>query len=245
MTRCCRRRLRRRLCGGIEHSGNEGSHVLGPSAGGEVPVPDELLIEPRGTRVHQIVADPGPGGEGSSVHKSRRCEYPRSMTEGGDGLATCGERANELPCRGGLPEQVGIDKPAGQQQTVVVAGIGFTDRLVHADPAGGHVQVHPADPSVPQGHDIDLGAGFLQGSQRNDQLDLLETVGRQGGDRAALEPASGGHVVPLSLDGAELAELPLAAEASIRAPQSWSYLASCSAVSEVPAPGSRTRPWAN
>jgi hypothetical protein len=36
--------------------GDEGGHVLGPSARGEVPVPDELLIEPGGTRVHQIVA---------------------------------------------------------------------------------------------------------------------------------------------------------------------------------------------
>jgi hypothetical protein len=71
------------------------------------------------------------------------------MTEGGDGLVTCGERANELTCRGGLPEQVGIDESTGQQQAVVVAGIGFADRLVHADPAGRHVQVHPADPSAP------------------------------------------------------------------------------------------------
>jgi hypothetical protein len=101
------------------------------------------------------------------------------MAEGGDGLLARSERANELPCRCGLPEQVGVDEPAGQQEAVVVARVGSTDRLVHADPAGRHVQVHPADPSAPQGHDVDLGAGRPQGSQRNDQLDLLEAVGRQ------------------------------------------------------------------
>ena len=66
------------------------------------------------------------------------------MTEGRDGLAARGECANELPCRGGLPEKVGIDESTGQQQAVVVGGIGFVDGLVHADPAGGHMQVHPA-----------------------------------------------------------------------------------------------------
>jgi hypothetical protein len=47
-------------------------------------------------------------------------------------------------------------------------------------------------PSAPQRDDIDRGPGRLQGSPRNDELDLLEAVGRQAGDPAALEPASGG-----------------------------------------------------
>jgi len=42
-----------------------------------------------------------------------------------------------------------------------------------------------------------------------------------------------------------MTELPRTAEASSRAPKSCSYLAGCSAVSRIPTPDSRTRPWAN
>jgi hypothetical protein len=95
------------------------------------------------------------------------------------------------------------------QQAVVVVRIGFADRLVHADPAGRQVQVHPADTSAPQRQNVNLRTGQLQGSQRNDELNLFEAVGRQDGNFAALEPASVGHVVLPSLDGAaEAASLP-------------------------------------
>src|SRR3954447_846297 len=58
---------------------------------------------------------------------------------------------------------------------------------------------------MPQGHDVNVRAGPLQRSQRNGQLDLLEAVGRQGRDLAALESASGEHLVLLPPDGTELA----------------------------------------
>ena len=112
-TRRCRPRLRRGLGEGIEHCGNEGRHVLGPSARDEVPVPDDVLIKPGGIGVHQVVPDAGPGGESPSIEESRGCKHPRPMTQRDDGLVTRSERAYELSCLGGLPEQVRIDEPAG------------------------------------------------------------------------------------------------------------------------------------
>src|SRR4051794_37367136 len=62
---------------------------------------------------------------------------------------------------------------------------------------------------MPQGHYVNLRAGPLQRSQRNGELDFLEAVGRQGGNLAALESASGEHLVLLPPDGTvEIAHAP-------------------------------------
>jgi hypothetical protein len=48
------------------------------------------------------------------------------------------------------------------------------------------MQIHSAYPSVPQRNDINFRARQLQRAHRYRQLDLLEAVGRQGGDSAAV-----------------------------------------------------------
>ena len=75
--------------------------------------------------------------------------------------------------------------PPGSRRPIVVGRVSLADRLVHTDPRGRHVQIHTPYPSVPQRNDIHLGAGKLQRAHRYRQLDLLEAVGRQGGDPAA------------------------------------------------------------
>lgn len=192
--RCCR--SGRGLGEGIEHPPDERGHVLRTSARGQVPVPDQLLVEPRGARVDQVVADPRPGREGATVQEAGGRQHPRPVAERRDGLVVRHEPADELPRRGGLPEEIRTDEAAGQQQPVVVTGISLVDRLVHLHPARGHVQVHPADASAPQGHDVHRGAGRLQDAQRNDQLDLLEAVRHQSSESGALEPAPRRHAVP-------------------------------------------------
>ena len=58
------------------------------------------------------------------------------MTQRRDRLAARSERADEASCVGRLPEQVGVDEPAGQQQPGVVRRIRLRESLVDAHAFG-------------------------------------------------------------------------------------------------------------
>jgi hypothetical protein len=58
-----------------------------------------------------------------------------------DWLAISVERADEVPCRCRLTQQIRVDEAAGKQQSVVGVRVGIGDDVVDAHPAGRHVQV--------------------------------------------------------------------------------------------------------
>jgi hypothetical protein len=80
---------------------------------------------------------------------------------------------------GGLPHQVGIDEPAGDQEPVVLGRVGLVERQVDAHRAGRFVEVHPADPARVDGDHVNRRASQPHGGGGDNELDHLEPVGRQ------------------------------------------------------------------
>ena len=59
------------------------------------------------------------------------------------GLPRLGERPDERASGGGLPQQIRVDEPAGNQQPVVVVGVGLVERQVDAHPLAGSCRFIP------------------------------------------------------------------------------------------------------
>ena len=172
---------------GVEHRGYECCHVLRSSARGEVPLAHDLLVQPRRPGVHHVVPDPRPRRHGAALQDPGRCEHPRPMAQRDHRLAALDGLVDQSAGRRGLAKQVRVDETSWHDQAVVVAGADLLDSSVNAHPGCRHVQVQATDPSSPQRDQVDLRARRPQGAQRNGQLDLLESVGGQDRDPAALE----------------------------------------------------------
>ena len=90
-----------------------------------------------------------------------------------------GVRPDECASGGGLPQQIRVDEPAGNQQPVVVVGVGLIQRQIDAHAHGGFVQVHPPDVAGMDRDHVHRRAGQPHRVGGNDQLDQFKPVHRQ------------------------------------------------------------------
>src|ERR1700691_4688815 len=114
----------------------EGGQVGGGSAGGELAVDDDFLVNRFGAGVAQVIPQAGPRGKPVALDDARRDQRPRAVADRGYRLARLGEGLDKRHRVGVDPKLVGVDGAAGQQQRAVVTGGGVGDEPVDFERPG-------------------------------------------------------------------------------------------------------------
>lgn len=115
------------------------------------------------------------------------------------GLPASNEAAGEADGAVVVAQRVGVEQPPGNDQGVVVAGVGLGERAIHLDRAALVEVAHALDRASGGRDHLHLGAGLAQGAQRFQQFGFLEAVAGEDGDALAVE--SGHGLVPLGGGG--------------------------------------------
>lgn len=114
-------------------------------------------------------------------------QEPRRMAHGGDRLAGIEKRLDERQRVLVDAQQIRIDLPAGQHDSVVIVGLRARERLVDLHRAAPVLLVPAFDLAAFRRDDIDLRARGFQPIARNFEFRLLETVGGENEDFLAVE----------------------------------------------------------
>src|SRR5947209_1041810 len=85
---------------------HERIQILRAAAGAQVAISNELLVEPRGAGIDQVVADAGPTRHRSPCEQASRREYPRTMTQACHRLFLAVKGAHELAGFLRLPQEI-------------------------------------------------------------------------------------------------------------------------------------------
>jgi hypothetical protein len=170
----------------------ERRQVVRAAARHETVVDDDLLVEHDGARVAQVGAHARPRRDLAARHHTGFDERPRPVADRRDRLAAL----EELPDEGhGVrihAQLVGVDRPAGKQQRVVLADRRCRHEGVDGERAGVvEVVVARRDLAVVDGQQLDVRTGAGQRPERLLELDALNAVRRQ--DRHPLAAECVGH----------------------------------------------------
>ena len=114
----------------LDDLGAEGRQVVGVAAGHEALVDDDLLVDPVGARVAQVLLQRGPRGHGAAADDAGLDEDPRGVADRADRLPGLEEGAHEGHRVGVHAQEVGVGDAAGRHEPVVVVGVGIGHRLV-------------------------------------------------------------------------------------------------------------------
>ena len=119
-------------------------------------------------------------------------QRPRPVADRRDRLAGLEERPRELDRLGDGPQDVGVGDAAGQNEGVVVVGVGVVDGRVDVEGVGLVEVVERLDRRPPRGAiSCGLSAGLLDRLPRLGQLNLLDAlVGDQERDALAFDPVT-------------------------------------------------------
>jgi hypothetical protein len=166
---------------------HEGGGILRRPAGEQAAVAHDVLVQPDGAGVDQVVAQARPRGQGASGGQPAGDQHQGRVRHRRDRLAGGIESAHEGARPGRLAQQVRRDIAAGNQQAVVVGRQHIVDLPVDPHQVGWLVHVHAADPARAQGDERGLRARVLQRRQRGVQFRLLDAVRRQHGNPLAGE----------------------------------------------------------
>ena len=106
-------------------------------------------------------------------------EEPRSVADHGDRLARAVERAHEVQRLLVLPQRVGADQAAGEEERVVILRVRRLEGAVHAHLLARIEEVDRAQPAGPQRHDLHLRPVVRQCFYGRRNLHLLRPVRRE------------------------------------------------------------------
>lgn len=172
----------------FDHLGVEGGDVVGVAAGDNALVHDDLLVDPFGAAEGEFVFQAGPAGHFQAFADAGFAEAPGAVADGGDGCAVVVERTDELHGVRVQAELVGVDGAAGQEEAVVVAGVGLRDGVVHVVfVLGFEVAFHALDLPGLEADEVRGGPGGFQGLAGFDEFDLFDAVGGEDGDGFAFQ----------------------------------------------------------
>jgi len=171
----------------LHQLGAEGGQIGRLAARDEAAVDHELRVLPGAARVLDIGLETLPGRQRAALHDARLDERPDTVADGPDRLPLLEEGTHEGDCVLVRAQDVRVDYPAREYESVVVRRLGVLDRLVGRERLALVVVVEALDLALLQRDQHGLAAGLLDRLPGLGQLDLLDPVGRQERDALAAE----------------------------------------------------------
>src|SRR4051812_31841583 len=163
--------------------------VIGVAAGRQTFIDDDLLVDPVAARVADVGLERRPRGDRAALEHVGLDERPRAVADHADRLGLLHERAHEAHGVVVHAQEVRVRHSTGEQQRVVVGGVGVLDLLVDLDLVALVEVVEGLHLTGLERHELDVGALALEALHRLLELYLLHAVGEQRSYLLAIELA--------------------------------------------------------